>query len=85
MNYKRLFFDFLRKRGTLELYKRNFKEYRNLHTFNDVFPRNNLNLDFIMNAFSWYRTPEGHCYWKSLHNEWAAFCYKYLQFKRFNS
>jgi hypothetical protein len=85
MNYKRLFFDFLRKKGALEAYKRNFKEYRGSTSFNDVFSQNCLYGDCIIGAFSWIRTPEGHWYWRRLQDEWYTICHKYKQMKRFNS
>jgi hypothetical protein len=85
MNYKRLFFDFLRKKDALEAYKRNFKEYRGSTSFNDVFSRNRLYSDYIIGAFSWTRTPEGHWYWRRLQDEWNVIRHKYKQMNRFNS
>ena len=84
MNYKRLFFDFLRKHDALEAYKKNFKNYRENRSFNDVFSRNSLHSDYIIGAFSWSRTPEGHWYWRRLQDEWYAIYHKYKQMKRFN-
>lgn len=77
MNYKRLFFDFLRKHNALEAYKRNFKAHRGKVSFNDVFHRNCLYLDYIIGAFSWSRTPEGHWYWRELQDEWYRIYHKY--------
>lgn len=77
MNYKRLFFDFLRKKDALEAYKRNFKKYREGTSFNDVFSRNRLYSDYIIGAFSWIHTPEGHWYWRALHDEWYEIYHKY--------
>ena len=77
MNYKRLFFDFLRKRGALEAYKRNFKEYRGKISFNDVFSQNRLHDHYIIGAFCWSGTSEGHWYWRKLQNEWYTIYHKY--------
>lgn len=85
MNYKRLFFDFLQKRGVLKAYKRNFKEYRGRRSFNQVFSQRYLHKDYICNAFSWRRTPEGHQYWRVLQDEWYSVFHKYKCIKRFNS
>jgi hypothetical protein len=85
MNYKRLFFDFLRKYGALEAYKKNFKNYRHGISFNDVFPQNHLHGDYIIGAFSWAGTPEGHWYWRVLQDEWYLVFNKYKYMKRFNS
>lgn len=85
MNYKRLFFDFLRKRGALKAYKRNFKEYRGRRSFNDVFPQNRLRGDYIIGAFSWAGTLEGHRYWRVLQDEWYSIFHKYKCMNRFNS
>ena len=85
MNYKRLFFDFLQKHGALEAYKRNFKEYRNNTSFDQVFSKNHPHEDYIIGAFSWIRTPEGHWYWRSLQDEWYSVFHKYKHNKHFNS
>lgn len=84
MNYKRLFFDFLRKHNALEAYKKNFKAYRGKISFTDVFSRNCLYGDYIIGAFSWVRTPEGHYYWRKLQDKWYVIYHRYKN-KRFNS
>lgn len=85
MNYKRLFFDFLQKHDALEAYKRNFKKDREHISFEQVFPKNHLHTDYILGAFSWIRTPEGHYHWKLLQEKWYSVCNKYKKTKRFNS
>ena len=75
MNYKRLFFDFLRKHNALEAYKKNFKNYRWERSFNDVFSSNRLHSDYIIGAFSWINTPEGIWYWRVLQDEWYSIYY----------
>lgn len=85
MNYKRLFFDFLRKHNALEAYKRNFREYRKRVSFDQVFPKNHLYGDYIIGAFSWMGTPEGHWYWRVLQDEWYSIFNKYKRSTRFNS
>ena len=70
MNYKRLFFDFLRKKGALKAYKKNFKNYRGKRSFDDVFSSDRLCGDYIIDAFLWRPTPEGYAYWEHLNQLW---------------
>ena len=85
MNYKRLFFDFLRKKGALKAYKKNFKNYRGKRSFDDVFSPDRLHCNYIVGAFSWISTPEGIWYWRTLQDEWySIFHNKYDKLTLFN-
>lgn len=63
--WKLKFRRFLKKRGALEAY------YRNFEKDSEFFERNVVG-DWIVRAFVFFRTLEGHGYWADLNLEWST-------------
>lgn len=71
MNYKRLFYNFLQKKGAYKQYKHN--RHVTNHTPSAFGYRRHFNTpeDFIRLAFQWDVTPEGYNFWCTLHDLWS--------------
>lgn len=75
MNYKRLLFNWLAKRGILHLYKHNLLYYRG----NPSPPSYNEYdiLYAIIRGFLWVATPEPTDFWGKCHKDWVEFYENY--------
>ena len=58
---------FLRKHDALDAFRRNIA----LYSDKGKTPRHPINQ--LNEAFNWYRTPQGHAYWRNLHTEWMKY------------
>ena len=64
---------FLINRGLLEIFKHNIEKCLNKEIRIDSFEtlvKSKIYTGFIIYAFDWCDTPEGHDYWWKIHNEW---------------
>lgn len=75
MNYKRLLFNWLAKRGILHLYKHNLLYYRNAPS-PPSYDEDNI-LSAILSGFAWFATPESVDFWRKCHRDWVEFYKNY--------
>jgi len=63
---RQIFVMFLKKHRKYASYKRNYAQlHRSYQDDSDV-------TDFLMSAYDWINTPEGHEYWSNLDSEWGT-------------
>ena len=75
MNYKRLLFNWLSKKGVLNLYKHHLLYYRNNPS---PLSYNEDNISFaIISGFLWAATPEPSGFWVKYHRDWVTFYENY--------
>lgn len=74
MNYKRLLFNWLAKKGILHLYKRNLLYYRSIPP--PLYNKDNILLA-ITDSFSWMLAPESPEFWIKCHKDWVEFYENY--------
>ena len=75
MNYKRLLFNWLAKKGILYLYKHHLLYYRNAPS-----PPSYNEADIssaIVSGFLWLATPEPSGFWSKCHRDWVEFYENY--------
>lgn len=75
MNYKRLLFNWLAKRGILHLYKHHLLHYR--LALSPPFYNEDTILFAIADSFPWVTTPESSNFWSKCHEEWVTFYENY--------
>lgn len=75
MNYKRLLFNWLAKKGILHLYKHHLLYYRNAPS-PPSYNEDNIS-SAIVSSFLWVATPEPSNFWSKYHGEWVTFYENY--------
>lgn len=75
MNYKRLLFNWLAKKGILDLYKHNLLYYRNV-PYPPSYDEDHI-LSAIISSFLWLATPEPSSFWSECHRDWVEFYENY--------
>lgn len=75
MNYKRLLFNWLAKRGILHLFKHHLLYYRH-ESSPPSYNEDNI-LSAILGGFLWIGTPEPAEFWIKCHKDWVAFYENY--------
>jgi hypothetical protein len=83
MNYKRLLFNWLAKKGILHLYKHNLLYYRNNTPSPPSYNEANIS-SAIVSGFLWLATPEPSGFWGKCHSEWVTF-YENYKLKHYES
>ena len=72
---KRIFFNWLQKRGVLEQYKQNrFAYSHKCHAQDNSYAL--LPFRYAIDAFVWRHTPEGYGFWSNLDHTWTLFAIK---------
>ena len=69
------FYEFLVENGALEKYIKNFIDQKNmdLNHFLKKTKKEGNEDNFINNAFTWVRTPEGYDFWSHLYGDWSTY------------
>lgn len=75
MNYKRLLFNWLAKKGILHLYKHHLLYYRNV-SYPPSYDEDNI-LFAIVSSFLWVATPEPSDFWAKCNKDWVEFYENY--------
>ena len=67
------FANFLKKHHAYKKYVHNLTKYNTIQKFFNRYAKDN----YISNAFSWSRTPEGSTYWLKINSDWKSNIMKY--------
>ena len=72
---KRIFFNWLKKKGLYTQYK--YYRHKANNNPNEGYHRSYLQEPeyYLMNAFTWARTKQGRPFWRNLHEEWRVYLY----------
>ena len=68
---KRLFYNWLKRRNLLDVYKEGAKRYPLRHR-----PDIDKGKKLLINAFYWRATPQGHMFWLHMQMKWIRYLHK---------
>lgn len=85
MTKKDMLTQFLMENDVYHMFMENHNKYKFIpETFENYINRTNMH-SIILNAFHWKNTPQGHWFWKNLHDKYIKHINNYINYKNKNT